>query len=89
MDEKEKVTNCEDLDKKMPKLEFIGTLGCDDDDDNIVIPVAEYKYLIRCEAAVQLMDKLLDNFGEYSAERSKIMKIACEILRKEGPYDAE
>ena len=63
-------------------------------DEVIVIPVSVYKHLIRCEAAITLLDKLLDKYGEYSSERAKIMTIACEIIGKEtgkkeeDPFDA-
>ena len=91
-------TNCgsepkADLDKIRCEV-----IKLDDDvpeaDDVIVIPVSEYKHLIRCEAAVQLLDKLLNKYGEYSSERAKIMTIACEIIGKEtgkkeeDPFDA-
>lgn len=99
MDEnKEKNMNCESEGIVLPEKPSVGNIKCeviklDDDvpapDDVIVIPVSEYKYLIRCEAAVNLMDKLLDKYGEYSSERAKIMSIACELLgKKEGPFDA-
>ena len=58
-------------------------------DEVIVIPVTEYKKLIRCEAAVELMSKLLDKYGTYSNTRGEVIAIACELLgKKEGPFDA-
>ena len=76
--------------KKIPKIQRfevepheVAFEDVPEPDDVIVIPVSEYKHLIRCEAAVQLLDKLLDKYGEYSSERAKIMSIACEIIGKE------
>ena len=93
MDEKEKCTNCENFNadepraltrEELPEFDFVGDMP----DEVIIIPVKVYKHLIRCEATMELMDKLLDKYGEYSSERTKIVAIACELLRKEGPADA-
>lgn len=92
MDEKEKDLNCEEMEFEqghVQKIEPANICMCDAPDDVIVIPVSVYKHLIRCEAAVELMDKLLDKYGEYSSERGKILTIAFELLKKkEGPFDA-
>jgi len=71
------------------KLEPANICLCDAQDEVIVIPVSEYKHLIRCEAVVDLMDKALDRYGEYGSEPTKIMSIALKMLQKEGSKDAE
>ena len=62
---------------------------CEAQDEVIVIPVSEYKHLVKCEAAVDLMFKLLDIHGKYDNTRAEIIEVACKLLQKEGPEDAE
>ena len=72
-----------------PKLKPANICLCDAQDEVIVIPVPEYKHLVRCEAAVDLMYKLLDIHGKYDNTRAEIIEVACKLLQKEGPEDAE
>lgn len=64
MDEKEKNCTCGNPD-----------CGAEDipmpDGDVLIISVAEYKHLIRCEASVDLLYKVLKTYGEYSPECGK------------------
>jgi hypothetical protein len=94
MDEKEKCMNCEDFNgeeprtvtkAEIPEINFIGDMP----DEVIIIPVSEYKHLVKCEATVELIHKLLAKYGEYSSERTKIMEVITGLLvKKEGPFDA-
>ena len=72
-----------------PKLKPANICLCDAQDEVIVIPVSEYKHLVKCEAAVDLMFKLLDIHGKYDNTRGEIIEVACKLLQKEGPEDAE
>lgn len=74
---------------KVTKLEPAEIIFGDTPDDLITIPVSEYKHLVKCEAAVDLMFKLLDIHGKYDNTRSEIIEVACKLLQKEGPADAE
>ena len=62
---------------------------CDAQDEVIVSPVPEYKHLVKCESAVDLLFKLLDIHGKYDNTRAEIIEVACKLLQKEGPEDAE
>jgi len=90
MDEKEK-----DLNEKENNFEHdvkVFSITPEDEevkeDEVIVIPVDYYKHLVRCEFTVELVNKLLNKFGEYSSERGKVMEIITDMLKKEGPFDA-
>lgn len=72
-----------------PKLKPANICLCDAQDEVIVIPVPEYKHLVKCEAAVDLLFKLLDIHGKYDNTRAEIIEVACKLLQKEGPGDAE
>ena len=72
-----------------PKLKPANICLCDAQDEVIVIPVPEYKHLVKCEAAVDLLFKLLDMHGKYDNTRAEIIEVACKLLQKEGPEDAE
>ena len=72
-----------------PKLKPANICLCDAQDEVIVIPVPEYKHLVKCEAAVDLLFKLLDIHGKYDNTRAEIIEVACKLLQKEGPADAE
>ena len=72
-----------------PKLKPANICLCDAQDEVIVIPVPEYKHLVKCEAAVDLLFKLLDIHGKYDNTRAEIIEVACKLLQKEGPEDAE
>ena len=72
-----------------PKLKPANICLCDAQDEVIVIPVPEYKHLVKCEAAVDLLFKLLDIHGKYDNTRAEIIEVACKLLQKEGPKDAE
>jgi len=72
-----------------PKLKPANICLCDAQDEVIVIPVPEYKHLVKCEAAVDLLFKLLDMHGKYDNTRAEIIEVACKLLQKEGPADAE
>ena len=74
---------------KVTKLEPAEIIFGDTPDDLITIPVSEYKHLVKCEAAVDLMYKLLDIHGKYDNTRAEIIEVACKLLQKEGPADAE
>ena len=74
---------------KVTKFEPTEIIFGDTPDDLITIPVSEYKHLVKCEAAVDLMFKLLDIHGKYDNTRSEIIEVACKLLQKEGPADAE
>ena len=74
---------------KVTKLEPAEIIFGDTPDDLITIPVSEYKHLVKCEAAVDLMFRLLDIHGKYDSTRGEIIAIACALLQKEGPADAE
>ena len=95
--EENKTVNAEDLKMEIPKenipkitkLEPAEIIFGDTPDDLITIPVSEYKHLVKCEAAVDLMFKLLDIHGKYDNTRSEIIEVACKLLQKEGPDDAE
>ena len=92
MDEKEKDLNCEEMEFEhgpVQKLEPANICLCDAQDEVIVIPVPEYKHLVKCEAAVDLLFKLLDIHGKYDSTRGEIIEYACRLLQKEGPADAE
>jgi len=96
MDEN-KTVNAEDLKMEIPKenipkitkLKPTEIIFGDTPDDLITIPVSEFKHLVKCEAAVDLMFKLLDTHGKYDSTRSEIIEAACKLLQKEGPTDAE
>lgn len=91
MEENKKMTTCECEDQKTgmpkPKLhELIFGIPKKEDesveaDNVIVIPVAEYRHLVRCEAAVELMGKLLTKFTRYDNTRNEIIAIACEVCQ--------
>ena len=72
-----------------PKLKPANICLCDAQDEVIVIPVPEYKHLVKCEAAVDLLFKLLDIHGKYDNTRAEIIEVACKLLQKEGSNDAE
>ena len=72
-----------------PKLKPANICLCDAQDEVIVIPVPEYKHLVKCEAAVDLLFKLLDMHGKYDNTRAEIIEVACKLLQKEGSNDAE
>ena len=72
-----------------PKLKPANICLCDAQDEVIVIPVPEYKHLVKCEAAVDLLFKLLDIHGKYDSTRAEIIEVACKLLQKEGSNDAE
>ena len=72
-----------------PKLKPANICLCDAQDEVIVIPVPEYKHLVKCEAAVDLLFKLLDMHGKYDNTRAEIIEVACRLLQKEGSEDAE
>ena len=72
-----------------PKLKPANICLCDAQDEVIVITVPEYKHLVKCEAAVDLLFKLLDIHGKYDNTRAEIIEVACKLLQKEGPEDAE
>ena len=72
-----------------PKLKPANICLCDAQDEVIVIPVSEYKHLVRCEAAVDLMASLLSDHGKYDSTRGEIIEYACRLLQKEGSEDAE
>ena len=74
---------------KVTKLEPAEIIFGDTPDDLITIPVSEYKHLVKCEAAVDLLFKLLDIHGKYDSTRAEIIEVACKLLQKEGPEDAE
>ena len=74
---------------KVTKFEPAEIIFGDTPDDLITIPVSEYKHLVKCEAAVDLMFKLLDIHGKYDSTRGEIIEVACKLLQKEGPADAE
>ena len=74
---------------KVTKLEPAEIIFGDTPDDLITIPVSEYKHLVKCEAAVDLLFKLLDMHGKYDNTRAEIIEVACKLLQKEGPADAE
>lgn len=74
---------------KVTKLEPAEIIFGDTPDDLITIPVSEYKHLVKCEAAVDLLFKLLDMHGKYDNTRAEIIEVACKLLQKEGPEDAE
>lgn len=80
------------LDSKPPKvtkLELPNICMCDAQDEVIVIPVSEFKRLVKCEATVDLMAKLLEMHGKYDSTRGEIIEVACRLLQKEGSNDAE
>ena len=72
-----------------PKLKPANICLCDAQDEVIVITVPEYKHLVKCEAAVDLLFKLLDIHGKYDNTRAEIIEVACKLLQKEGSNDAE
>ena len=74
---------------KVAKFEPAEIIFGDTPDDLITIPVSEYKHLVKCESAVDLMFKLLDIHGKYDNTRAEIIEVACKLLQKEGPADAE
>ena len=74
---------------KVTKLEPAEIIFGDTPDDLITIPVSEYKHLVKCEAAVDLLFKLLDMHGKYDNTRAEIIEYACRLLQKEGSEDAE
>lgn len=97
MEENKKMTNCECEGQKneLPKMPDIKILGIPDDDitdeadDVIVIPVAEYRHLVRCEAAVDLMGRLLTMHGKYDSLRAEIMDVACMLCKEDSGVDAD
>ena len=74
---------------KVTKFEPAEIIFGDTPDDLITIPVSEYKHLVKCEAAVDLLFKLLDIHGKYDNTRAEIIEVACKLLQKEGSNDAE
>ena len=74
---------------KVTKLEPAEIIFGDTPDDLITVPVSEYKHLVKCEAAVDLLFKLLDIHGKYDNTRAEIIEVACKLLQKEGPENAE
>ena len=87
MDENEKTTNCECENQKaeLPEIELFGDMP----DDVITIPLAEYRHLIRCEAAVELIIKLLKAHGKYDSTRAEIIETACALCREELEDDTD
>ena len=74
----------------MPEIKILGiTDDGDEADDVIVIPVAEYRHLVRCEAAVELMTKLLKEHGKYDSTRTEIIETACAICQEDLGDDAD
>ena len=92
MEEKEKNTiyECENQKKKMPEIKILAIADDGDEaEDVIVIPVAEYRHLVRCEAAVELMTKLLKEHGKYDSTRAEIIEAACALCREELEDDTD
>lgn len=83
--EEEKTCKCEDQKMATPECELFGDMP----DDVITIPLAEYRHLVRCEAAVELIIKLLKVHGKYDSTRTEIIETACAICQEDLGDDAD
>ena len=83
--EEAKWGKCENLKMELPEVELFGDMP----DDVISIPLAEYRHLIRCEAAVELIIKLLKTHGKYDSTRTEIIETACAICQEDLGDDAD
>ena len=80
MDEEKNATcKCENLKTELPEIELFRDMP----DDVITIPLAEYRHLIRCEAAVELIIKLLKAHGKYDSTRTEIIETACALCQED------